>query len=115
MCDTKLQNISDYCDKCNIPEDYENGKLSLDDCRFTCAHCRQFGNKGIYKFDVAYALKKRSVPFKGKGKTATRCKQYGEAVEHLTAEGKTIREIAKILGISPTTVVGIKKEKSITK
>ena len=110
MSTSEFQDISQYCDTCHVPADYESGELTLDECRFQCAHCRMFGKKGIYKFDIAYTLRKRSVPFKGKGKTATRKRQYGEAVANLTAEGKTVREIAKILGISPTTVVAIRKE-----
>lgn len=109
MSSSELQDISQYCDICHVPSDYESGKLTLDQCRDKCAYCNRFGGR-IYKFDIAYTLRKRSVPFKGKGKTATRKRQYGEAVANLTAEGKTVREIAKILGISPTTVVAIRKE-----
>lgn len=112
MNSTELQDISQYCDTCHVPIDYESGKLTIYECRFECSHCRMFGRRGIYKFDIAYTLRKRSESsFKGKGKTATRYKQYGKAVANLAAEGKTIREIAKILGISPTTVVSIRKSK----
>lgn len=108
MSVSELQDISQYCDKCNVPSDYDSGKLSIEECRTVCSRCRKFGKSGIYKFDIAYTLRKRST-FKGKGKTATRAKQYGTAIEKLTAEGKTVREIAEILGISPTTVVKIRK------
>lgn len=107
-----LQDMREHCDVCSVPVDYHNGSITLDDARHACQYCR-FGSssKGIYKFDIAYTLYLRQ-PFKGKGKTATRTKQYGTAVHKLTSEGKTVRQIAEILGISPTTVVKIKKELS---
>lgn len=108
---SELQDMKEYCDKCNIPEEYDSGQLTLDQCRFKCAHCRLFGKRGIYKFDIAYTLRQRSGKLPpGKGKTASRYKQYGTAVSKLCAEGKTVREIADILGISPTTVCSIRKK-----
>ena len=107
----EVQNPKDYCFKCEIPELFEKGEKSLEHCRRVCQNCKCFGRNGIYKFDVVINLRRHTGNLKpGKGKTATRKKQYGEAVANLTSEGKTVREIAKILGISPTTVIGIKKE-----
>lgn len=107
----KLQNMKEHCDVCHVPVDYDNGTLTLEQCRLQCAHCRRFGKSGIYKFDIAYTMRKRSAKLPpGKGKTASRYKQYGTAVSKLYSEGKTVREIADILGISPTTVCSIRRK-----
>lgn len=111
-----VQNLEDYCLKCkyNVPTKFAQGDISLDVARKTCANCK-FGKQGIYKFDIVYTLwgalgKLKSVPERPKGKKATYCKRYGTAVKQLQAEGKTVREIAQILGISPTSVIKISKE-----
>lgn len=111
-----LQNLADYCLKCKhgVPTLFNSGKITLDTARRTCANCK-FGKQGIYKFDIVYALwgalgKLQAVPERPKGKKATYVKRYGVAVEQLQSEGKTVREIAKILGISPTSVIKISKQ-----
>lgn len=109
----KVQDMSQHCGKCQVPIQYKNDEITIYQARHTCARCRFSGN-GIYKFDIAYSLYdqiQRNKPPAGKGATYT--KRYGNAVKQLQAEGKTIREIAKILGISPTSVNKISKELNV--
>lgn len=112
----QVQNLEDYCLKCKhgVPQNFKDGSITLDQARRTCANCK-FGKQGIYKFDIVYTLwgalgKFRSVPERPKGKKPTYVKRYGTAIEKLQAEGKTVREIANILGISPTSVIKVSKE-----
>lgn len=114
MADEKTQNISEYCLKCknSVPQKFQDGQITLEQARKLCAYCK-FGKVGIYKFDIVYALFQTS----GKrptGKKATYTKRYGTAVEQLHIEGKSTRQIAKILGISPTSVTKILKELGVT-
>ncbi len=112
----EVQNLEEYCLKCKyeVPTKFATGEIGLDVARKTCANCK-FGKQGIYKFDIVYTLwgalgKLKSIPERPKGKKATYTKRYGVAVERLQAEGKTVREIAEILGISPTSVIKVSKE-----
>lgn len=112
----KVQNLEDYCLKCKyeIPQKFRDEKITLDTARRTCANCK-FGKSGIYKFDIVYTLwdklgKLRSVPDRPKGKKATYFKRYGSAIERLQSDGKSVREIAEILGISPTSVIKVSKQ-----
>lgn len=110
----QVQDMSQHCGKCNIPLQFKKEEISIEQARRTCARCRFSGN-GIYKFDIAFSLYdqiQRTKPPAGKGATYT--KRYGNAIKELQAEGKTIREIAKILGISPTSVNKISKEMKTT-
>lgn len=108
-----LQNINDYCVKCPVPLGYANNTLTLQQCRDNCSNCRSFGSGGIYKFDIAYTLFQtvQTVSVKkGTGRKAKAFKNFGTAVANLTKEGKTQREIADTLGISPTTVCKIRAQ-----
>ena len=112
----QLQNIADFCLKCRVrvPERFSDGSLTLEQARSLCASCR-FGKSGIYKFDIAFHLflTVQSVPSaseRPKGKKSTYTKRYGTAVSKLHKEGKTTRQIAEILGISPTSVTKILRE-----
>lgn len=119
----EIQNVVDYCMKCsNMTQLLEKRRQKIeltekeiDEIRFICARCRNFFDSGIYKADaILTSLElheqlnrlsyKRNV-----GKKPIRQKQYGTAIKNLRAEGKTIREIAAILGISKTTVQKILK------
>ena len=119
----EIQNVVDYCLKCfNMERLLNKRKQGIDitekelqDIRFICARCRSFDNSGIYKADAILTSlemheklnelsKKRNV-----GKKPVREKQYGTAIRNLRAEGKTIRQIAEVLGISKTTVQKILK------
>lgn len=112
----QVQNLEDYCLKCkhSVPTKFKAAEIDLDTARRTCANCK-FGKQGIYKFDIVYTLwgalgKLQAVPERPKGKKATYLKRYGVAIDRLQSEGKSVREIAEILGISPTSVVKVSKQ-----
>ena len=105
-----LQNMENFCLKCDVPKEFESGENSLEDSRKFCQYCRLHKkNKGIYKFDIVMSLWYAKEKFKGKGKTATYQKKYGTAVKSLKNQGKTQGEIAKTLGISRNSVIKILK------
>ena len=112
----QVQNLEDYCLKCryNVPPRFVGGEISLEQARRQCAYCK-FGKSGIYKFDIVFALWQSLGKFSAvqqqrpTGKKATYVKRYGAAVQRLQSEGKTVRQIADILGISPTSVGKIAK------
>ena len=107
---TVLQNIDEYCCKCNIPKQFRDGQLDLSAARRVCARCR-IAKGGIYKFDIAYSLYdkvNKVVPPPGKGETYF--KRYGAAVRNLLEQGFSTRQIADTLGISPTSVTKIRKK-----
>lgn len=127
----EIQNVVNYCLKCTKMErllekrrnDIELTSDEIKEIRYLCANCRlgKKGNKiGIYKADAIMSSlemhkklnelsKKRNI-----GKKPVREKQFGVAVRNLRAEGKTIRQIAKILGISVDTVQKILKNNTST-
>ena len=106
----ELKDMADYCGRCNIPKQYKDGEIALDQARWVCARCRETGG-GIYKFDIAYSLyDKVNRPKNRSGKGETYSKRYGVAVQNLKAEGKSIRDIAAVLGISTNSVVSIIKK-----
>lgn len=114
----QVQNLEDYCLKCkyDTPNKFVCGDITLEQARRTCSNCK-FGKSGIYKFDIVFTLwdklgKLQAVSDRPKptGKKPTYVKRYGAAVFRLQADGKTVREIAQILGISPTSVIKISKE-----
>lgn len=87
----------------------------LVDIRQKCAYCKN-GAKGIYKADaILTALElheKIGIKNRNNGKKPVLEKRFGTAVCNLRSEGKSIREIAKILGISKDTVQKIIKNVS---
>lgn len=108
--DTPLQNVREYCNACddmgNILENLKNGNLTQEDLiyiRKKCMYCK-FQKKGIYKADAIINLLEKRPFMPNKGRKPTKVKQYGETVKNLRGEGHTVREIAKIVGISTTTV-----------
>lgn len=134
MAELQIKEIEERCYKCKLPSDYAAGKLTLEQARTKCANCH-FGSLRLYKFDIIVQLldksekadskaekkepaQKPASPGEGqvtfnrntKGKGATYVKRYGSAVETLQNEGKTVRQIANLLGISPTSVVKISNE-----
>ncbi len=80
--------------------------------RNTCMRCKK-GSKGIYKYDAIrtaldlYEENKQLKNKLNKGKKATALKKYGTVVKNLRKDGKSIREIAQIVGISTNTVMKI--------
>ena len=114
-----VQNVNDYCKKCKkmklLQEKRKKGEDYLENLanmRTRCARCRVFGKIGIYKADAiltALELSENGYKNRNVGKKPVREKQYGTAVKNLRAEGKTIRQIAKTLGISVDTVQKILK------
>lgn len=127
MKETPLQDISEHCFNCTVMDIDPNNPDELAAARELCTECKH-GNVGIYKHDAIYTAKqlmkkvkeltleldekeklldekdKHLDVFKGKGKTATFARRYGETVDNLRAEGRSQREIAEIIGKSPTTV-----------
>ena len=134
MAELQKKEIKERCYKCKLPSDYAEGKLTLEQARTKCANCH-FGSLRLYKFDIIVQLLDKSEkadskaekkepaqvptsPGEGqitfnrntKGKGATYVKRYGSAIQKLQNEGKTVRQIAKLLDISPTSVIKVSKE-----
>ena len=116
---TQEKEIREHCYKCTLAEDYQEWRISLDQARAKCSNCH-FGSLRIYKFDIILHLfcnKKRSERADQKqpnslqhtGKKETYSKRYGTAIAKLQNEGRSVREIAGILGISPTSVIKVSK------
>ncbi len=90
----------------------EEEKVAIKELRNICMRCKK-GSKGIYKYDVirtALDLYKENTQLKeklNKGKKATALKRYGTTVKNLKEDGKSIRQISKIVGISTNTVIKI--------
>ena len=118
-----LKNVTENCINCNImhfilDESKTSGTNSLgqnfkiDVFRNTCMRCKK-GSKGIYKYDAIrtaldlYEENKQLKRKLNKGKKATALKKYGTVVRNLRNDGKSIREIAQIVGISTNTVMKI--------
>ena len=135
MAELQKKEIKERCYKCKLPSDYAEGKLTLEQARTKCANCH-FGSLRLYKFDIIVQLLEKSEnadskaekkepaqvttsPGEGtiatfrrntKGKGATYLKRYGEMIRKLQKEGKSVRQIAKLLNISPTSVIKVSKE-----
>lgn len=116
----EVQNVYDYCTKCKSMNKLlekrrlgiELTKNEVENMRYKCRYCRSFGSTGIYKADAiltALEERKRNENNLTPGRKPVREKQYGRAVRKLREEGKSIREIADILGISKATVQKILK------
>lgn len=116
----EIRNVIDHCQKCPNMVKLLNKKRNdeplndsdIKDIRIICMHCK-CGQEGIYKADAimtALLLHDEVKRQRNVGKKPTRYKQYKAAVQNLRNEGRSIREIAKILGISPTTVQRILKQ-----
>lgn len=134
MAELQTKEIKERCYKCKLPSDYAAGNLTLEQARTKCANCH-FGSLRLYKFDIIVQLLDKSEnadskaekkepaqvptsPGEGKvtfnrnskGKGATYVKRYGAVIRKLQNEGKTVRQIAELLGISPTSVIKVSKE-----
>lgn len=116
----QTQDIKQYCLKCkyNVLERFQSEEITLKQARAICANCK-FGKAGIYKFDIVFSLADTAEKLKAaeqwkqnrpKGKKDTYTKRYGTAIKQLQEEGKTVRQIAEILGISAPTIVKITKK-----
>ncbi len=116
---TKEKEIREHCYKCKLAEEFQEGRITLEQARAKCSNCH-FGSLRIYKFDIILQLfcnEKRSEhadekparAFNRSGKKETYSKRYGTAISKLRNEGRSVREIAAILGISPTSVVKVSK------
>lgn len=127
MAELQSKEIKERCYKCKLPSEYGEGKITLEQARTKCANCH-FGSLRLYKFDIIMQLfnsnteQKKIEPVQEKtsscqsvtglnrgGKRETYTKRYGVAITKLQNEGKTIRQIADILGISPTSVTKVIK------
>lgn len=138
MAELQVKEIEERCYKCKLPSEYAAGNMTLEQARTKCANCH-FGSLRLYKFDIIVQLLDKSknadnkaekkepaqkqtspgdnagegkVIFNrnSKGKGATYFKRYGSAIRSLQNEGKTVRQIAALLGISPTSVIKVSKE-----
>lgn len=124
--DEPLKNVTENCMDCfvmkmildatqTIGTDEYGNNTNIEDLRNTCMRCKK-GNKGIYKYDAirtALDLQAENQRLKkalNKGKKPTALKRYGTTVRNLRNEGKSIRQIAEIVGIAPNTVSKILKE-----
>lgn len=138
MAELQVKEIEERCYKCKLPSEYAAGNMTLEQARTKCANCH-FVSLRLYKFDIIVQLLDKSenadskaekkepaqkqtspgdntgkgkVTFNrnSKGKGATYLKRYGSAIRSLQKEGKTVRQIAELLGISPTSVIKVSKE-----
>lgn len=118
-----LKNVTENCMDCfvmkmildktkTIGTDEYGNSANIKDLRDTCMRCKK-GSKGIYKYDAIrtaldlYEENKQLKRKLNKGKKATALKKYGTVVRNLRNDGKSIREIAQIVGISTNTVMKI--------
>lgn len=129
--DEPLKNVTENCMDCFIMQmkldetktagiTFDGQCFGIDYLRGTCMRCKK-GSKGIYKYDAirtALDLQAENQRLKkalNKGKKPTALKRYGTTVKNLKEEGKSIRQIAEIVGIAPNTVVKILKEQDAQK
>ena len=116
---TQEKEKRERCYKCKLAEDYQEGRISLEQARTKCGNCH-FGSLRIYKFDIILHLfsnkakseradQKQTTSLNRSGKKETYFKRYGTAIAKLQSEGRTVRQIAEILGISPTSVIKVSK------
>lgn len=98
-----------HCINCNVVSEYNNSAITLEQARKKCSNCH-WGNERIYKFDLLldsidnYNKHLKQLGNIGKGKSETYSKKYGNAIFQLRSDGYSIRHIAKVLNISPTSV-----------
>lgn len=102
----ELKNFNEVCTNCEVMKralsNVEDDEIPLGVARARCASCNKiFKFDALYKSQMNLAQRQRK---KSTGKKPTAYKRYSATVINLTGEGKSIREIAKIIGISPTTV-----------
>lgn len=116
---TQEKEIRERCYKCKLAEDYQEGRITLEQARTKCGNCH-FGSLRIYKFDIILHLfsnrtnsesdhQNTGKALNHSGKKETYSKRYGTAIAKLQSEGRTVRQIAEILGISPTSVIKVSK------
>ena len=116
---TQEKEIRQHCYKCKLAEQFQEGRITLEQARAKCGNCH-FGSLRIYKFDIILELfcnkgnseradEKPSRAFTSSGKKETYTKRYGTAIARLQNEGRSVRQIAEILGISPTSVIKVSK------
>lgn len=101
-----IQDVASMCYKCSKVNFEETDIVKVDEYRTICANCRD-----IYKYDS----NRQGQKFKGKGRVSKLDERYGAAIKNLVLEGKGQRDIAGILGISPTTVNKYCKENGLIK
>jgi len=108
MICTPLTNPINICKECQAYKQYINGQFDIGQLRWSCQYCKSFGRNGIYKGDLVISALSANANNKTRGLSAgrkpTHYKRYGHAVMALASQGKTIRDIANIIGISTTTV-----------
>lgn len=106
MMTEELKNFNEVCTNCEVMKralsDIEEDETFLGEARARCASCNKiFKFDALYKSQMNLAQRQRK---KNTGKKPTAYKRYSKAVINLKRDGKSIRDIAKIIDISPTTV-----------
>lgn len=103
MMTEELKNFNEVCTNCEVMKRALSNiedEISLGEARAKCASCNK-----IFKFDALYKSQMNLAQRKkNTGKKPTAYKRYSKAVINLKREGKSIRDIAKTIDISPTTV-----------
>lgn len=102
MITEPLQVNFSCCDgSCEAMKLYASNPSLLGEARLKCSLCRK-----IFKFDkhLYEYTQKKNMPKVTKRRSSVIGKRFGKAILALSSEGKSQREIAKILGISPTSV-----------
>ena len=97
-------NIEPPCQTdCEHYTDHEMGIITEYDLKVFCSNCRRLSKGNLAMCLHAYMRNEKQVaPNKPRGTTID--KRYGSAIKTLKLEGKSNREIAKILGISRNSV-----------
>jgi hypothetical protein len=122
MKTTPLANVIDYCKECKLMKhavEVGEDNFDLAELRYICTHCKT-GKSGIFKADAiftALSIYQKFYKNRNTGKKTTIDKTYGNAVKNLRKQKKTIKEIADILQISPTSVqkiINMQKPNNIT-
>jgi hypothetical protein len=109
MQNEPLADVVEHCKKCSAMTDAVKagrGNFDLAMLRQKCMYCKT-GNGGIFKTDAIYTAIELHQKFdsrRNKGKKAIRHKTHGVAVKNLREQGKSLRDIAKTLGITVKTV-----------
>lgn len=114
--DEPLKNLKDTCKNCEAYTDYlkDNDIVKI---RQICQNCKQKKfDKGIYKADIvisALAITDRLDKFienRNEGKKPVLYNKYSQTIINLYEEGRTAKEIARIIDIPLSTTYRLMKQ-----